>query len=100
MNRTFHDQLDGRQHCRGNLALFFPKTRAKRDADKAKALCAGCPFRWPCLRYALAYDLAGIWGGLTQTERRTAQRLGGVHPIPVQIPNALTGARRNRFPSQ
>lgn len=97
MNRTFHEQLDGRQHCRGALALFFPKTRTKRDARRAKELCAGCPFRAPCLQYALRYNLAGIWGGTTQAERRAYQRLHHIDPLPVQIPNALTGARRNRF---
>jgi WhiB family redox-sensing transcriptional regulator len=43
----------------------------------AKLLCRGCPVQMTCLNYALdtAQD-SGIWGGLTETERRRLQRRG------------------------
>lgn len=97
---SFHDELDGRQRCRGaDIRLFFPETAGKHDCGRAKELCACCPFRKPCLAYALAHNVAGVWGGLTQRERRVLQKARGITPIPVQIPNALTGARRNRYPT-
>lgn len=55
--------------------LFFtaPRERGQRRRDReatAKALCAGCPVRALCLAYAVdTGQRAGIWGGLTETER-------------------------------
>ena len=48
---------------------FFPdKGGSTRDA---KRVCAGCPVRAECLEYALAGDERfGIWGGLSERERR------------------------------
>lgn len=40
----------------------------------AKAICSMCPVRTDCLEFALASDSArGVWGGLTQNERRKLQ---------------------------
>lgn len=58
--------------------LFFPisaKGPGAAQAAEAKAVCARCPVREPCLAYALATDQgAGIWGGLTEDERRSLRR--------------------------
>ena len=53
---------------------FFPeKGGSTRDA---KAICQGCPVREECLEYALANDERfGIWGGLSERERRRLKRL-------------------------
>jgi WhiB family redox-sensing transcriptional regulator len=63
--------------------LFFPISSTRRalgQIAKAKAICAVCPVRQPCLEFALEHDLAhGIWGGNTPEERQTrrrARRLG------------------------
>lgn len=96
MNRTFHDQLDGRQHCRNaDLKIFFPGTGGGAS-KRAKSLCRTCPFRDACLQYALGYDLHGIWGGATQGERRKQQRAHGIHPTPVTILSSLAGANQKR----
>ncbi|WP_129838016.1 WhiB family transcriptional regulator [Streptomyces sp. RFCAC02] len=51
--------------------LFFPTPRAHAQITEAKATCGRCPVRQACLDYALDNDLRhGIWGGLTETERR------------------------------
>jgi WhiB family transcriptional regulator, redox-sensing transcriptional regulator len=54
--------------------LFFPISAsgpARTQVERAKAVCAGCPVRSDCLRYALAAGpLQGVWGGLTEEERR------------------------------
>jgi WhiB family transcriptional regulator, redox-sensing transcriptional regulator len=54
--------------------LFFPISGsgpARVQVDRAKAVCAGCPVRGDCLQYALAAGpLQGVWGGLTEDERR------------------------------
>lgn len=56
--------------CRGmNITLFFPE--AGEPAREAKAVCAACPVRQPCLQYALDnYETFGCWGGTTEPERR------------------------------
>jgi WhiB family redox-sensing transcriptional regulator len=48
---------------------FFPeKGGSTRDAKK---VCVGCDVRAECLEYALEHDERfGIWGGLSERERR------------------------------
>lgn len=62
-------QYDGL--CReADPEIFFPE-QGVRPYD-ALALCDGCPVREPCLEYAVADpEIAGIWGGTTERERRT-----------------------------
>lgn len=51
--------------------IFFPMPRDHAAIAEAKALCALCPVQRECLNYALENDLhEGIWGGLTEAERR------------------------------
>jgi WhiB family redox-sensing transcriptional regulator len=65
--------------CRGpQTALFFPPSHFERKDDKetrerqAKAICATCPVKRPCLDYALRIrEPHGIWGGLNEVERRS-----------------------------
>lgn len=58
--------------------LFFPISSAgpaRSQVVAAKAVCARCLVREECLRYAL--DTAqdhGVWGGLSEEERRAARR--------------------------
>ena len=67
-----------RAACRGpESVMFFPPTyaerRDERDAreSRAKGICAMCPVRRECLEYALRIgEQHGIWGGLTESERR------------------------------
>ncbi|MEU6769568.1 WhiB family transcriptional regulator [Streptomyces sp. NPDC046853] len=42
---------------------------------RAKAVCSGCPVRTECLVYALDSRVEhGVWGGLTERERRALLR--------------------------
>lgn len=52
---------------------FFPeKGGSTRDAKK---ICLSCDVRVECLRYALDHDERfGIWGGLSERERRRLSR--------------------------
>lgn len=64
--------------CRGpQAAVFFPPPTFERKDEKverevrAKAICAQCAVRQPCLDYALKIrEPHGIWGGLNEAERR------------------------------
>ena len=62
-----------RAACRGtDLDVFFPERG--ESAGPARQVCAACPVRQPCLEYALSNRIThGIWGGLTERERRPLQ---------------------------
>ncbi len=52
---------------------FFPEKGG--STREAKRICAGCDVRAECLEYALAFDERfGIWGGLSERERRKLKR--------------------------
>ena len=66
--------------CAGDQGVaFYPpvsaerrKARANRER-RAKAVCATCSVRSQCLAHAIARDERyGIWGGMTDKERRLA----------------------------
>ena len=63
-----------RAACRGmDPELFFPERG--EPTEPAKAVCAGCPVRGECLDYALTnVERFGIWGGLSERERRAIRR--------------------------
>ncbi|MFD0337090.1 WhiB family transcriptional regulator [Streptomyces sp. NPDC127117] len=43
--------------------------------NEAKAICTGCPVRTECLAHALDHRIEhGIWGGMTERERRALLR--------------------------
>ncbi len=64
--------------CRGpSQVIFFPPSRLERRTDKrqrearAKEICMSCSVRPECLDYATGiHEQHGIWGGLTENERR------------------------------
>jgi WhiB family redox-sensing transcriptional regulator len=60
--------------CRGlEPDVFYPPT--DDEADAAKAVCAECPVREPCLEFALSTrEAEGVWGGTTARERRRILR--------------------------
>lgn len=60
--------------CRGlNPELFFPERGA--STREAKEVCRGCVVREQCLEFALQNgEKFGIWGGLSERERRRIRR--------------------------
>lgn len=66
-----------RAACAGYAnTYFFPSTESSPEiAGRAKAICAECPVRADCLEYAFETNqVAGIWGGTTEEERRSLRR--------------------------
>jgi WhiB family redox-sensing transcriptional regulator len=52
---------------------FFPEKGG--STREAKKICTGCEVRAECLEYALEHDERfGIWGGLSERERRRLKR--------------------------
>lgn len=58
--------------------LFFPAGETGPAAEQirqAKRVCAGCEVQEDCLTYAIETNqVAGVWGGLTEDERRPVRR--------------------------
>ena len=53
---------------------FFPEKGG--STREAKRICVGCTVKAECLEYALGHDERfGIWGGLSERERRRLKRL-------------------------
>jgi WhiB family transcriptional regulator, redox-sensing transcriptional regulator len=74
-----HNGADGRgwqdeANCLGvDPDLFFPERGA--STREAKEVCRGCVVRLDCLEYALVNgEKFGIWGGLSERERRRLRR--------------------------
>ncbi len=68
-----------RARCRDeDPDLFFPigsTGPALSQLARAKAVCLGCPVRVECLEWALETGQdAGVWGGLSEDERRALRR--------------------------
>jgi WhiB family redox-sensing transcriptional regulator len=71
-----------RAACLGAASsLFFPDGREpcyRKQVAQAKEICASCPVREPCRTWALAHPSErGVWGGLTERERRVLRRRSG-----------------------
>jgi WhiB family transcriptional regulator, redox-sensing transcriptional regulator len=71
-----------RAGCREHPPILFfgaddsePQAERRIREDEAKQVCARCLVRLECLDYALSTREAyGIWGGLTEVERRAQLR--------------------------
>ena len=68
------DQWQERALCaQTDPEAFFPEKGG--STREAKRICQGCEVRDACLEYALAHDERfGIWGGLSERERRRIKR--------------------------
>ena len=77
--------------------LFFrvsPAGKSLEQVAEARAVCARCLVRRPCLAFALRTRQAhGIWGGLTAQERDRLRALR-VHRLAVAV---LLLSRDSRF---
>ena len=63
---------------------FFPEKGG--STREAKRICIGCEVKAECLQYALDQDERfGIWGGLSERERRRLKRADGTVASPVVI---------------
>ena len=52
---------------------FFPEKGG--STREAKSVCKACEVKMECLEYALTHDERyGIWGGLSERERRKLRR--------------------------
>jgi WhiB family redox-sensing transcriptional regulator len=63
--------------------LFFPigaGPAAGGQVQQAKAVCGRCPVRMQCLQWAMDTQQQGVWGGMTDDERRRLSHRNGRAP--------------------
>ena len=69
--------------------LFFPigtTGLALVQIDRAKQVCAECTVRTECLDFALETNQdAGVWGGLSEEERRAIRRARAARPRAAAV---------------
>lgn len=77
--RDWHDYAN----CLGvDPDLFFPERGA--STREAKEVCRGCVVREECLEFALSNgEKFGIWGGMSERERRRLRRARALAQRPV-----------------
>lgn len=82
--------FDGTQACavEPTLATVFTSPPGNASGGRAAALCTGCRFLEDCRSYALTHDVRGIWGGLTDADRK-ASRTRAHLPEPRSITDEL-----------
>ncbi len=84
------------------VSLFHPERNSTTpEIDMAKEICAGCTVRYDCLAWALTnqtqHDSKGIWGGMTEEERRLPLRV--LRSGEVDLNDAdLESWLRSRYP--
>lgn len=93
-------KIDTKYHCRNyDPDRWFPLgtgPTADADTEFAKSVCGLCPAKSACLTWAIDHGVEfGIWGGMTELERRAVRRRGiergignALHPTHV---DALVG---------
>jgi hypothetical protein len=78
--------------CSDDPEAMFPGTLPD-DIEEAKSFCRRCPAVDRCLQWALdAGEEWGVWGGLTEAERRTLRRRAA---RPINL-DEYTGTREPR----
>ena len=84
--------VDGTQPCAAEDPELYFLTSSSMDnvfkLPRAVDTCTGCPFRRPCLAYALTHDVHGVWGGTTRAERQRLRQAHGIEAEPVCLPDS------------
>ena len=74
--------------------LFFPERGA--STKEAKRVCSACVVRSECLEYALQNgEKFGIWGGMSERERRRGRRERALRGGRPANPRLLGSRREN-----
>ncbi len=71
-------------HYAGRVDFFPARGESVRDA---KAVCTICPVRNECLEFAMRLKVVhGVWGGLSERERRSLRRERHRDAIDERVP--------------
>lgn len=70
------------------------RIKMRANADKAITICNACGVLEQCRNYALEWELHGIWGGMTERDRKDYRKKHNVvfRRVP---PSEIVGPLRN-----
>jgi hypothetical protein len=71
------DLAEDDPQCYNYPDAFFPEKGGNFQLTElrwAKATCNNCPIRQACGEYGIKWEKFGVWGGLTNVERREIRR--------------------------
>ena len=85
---------DGTGLCAGmDPDLWFPENSATATGTTAKRVCLQCPLLEPCREHGIRHERHGIWGGLSERDRRQVRReRGGMRPVR-EVPTTVVNVR-------
>lgn len=84
------DEMPNPPACENYPDAFFPDRNLSPNNDDtrwAKQMCRECPVKLMCAEFGLKWEDHGIWGGLTQLDRRRLRstgrfQRGTIYPVP------------------
>lgn len=77
-------KFKNRPACEGtDLDSWFPETYSSIDTPYMKRICSTCSAESECLSYALEYNVIGIWGGTTASDRDRIRKAKGIVAKPI-----------------
>jgi hypothetical protein len=69
------------------------------DGIEARSICGGCPVVQACGQWALDNrEPVGVWGGMTEAERRTILRRRGIRLLDTQEPKPAKPRPKRKSP--
>ena len=78
-----------------DLDVFFPPQGGNAAVNAAKEICKTCPVIVECREYAMRNDIKhGVWGGLSELERRRLRRGTRVLRICRQCEGEFSAPRK------
>lgn len=83
------DWIDGAACVDVDPELFYPVgdgLLAQEQIIQAKSVCRRCPVVAECLNWALNRSEFGVWGGMSEDERRAHRRETAPPPRVVSVP--------------
>lgn len=79
---AYRDWMDDARCLDADPDTFFPDKGG--STREAKRICDRCTVREDCLAYAMANEERyGIWGGMSERERRRLRRIANARPTPA-----------------
>lgn len=72
-NPRSEDWMDSANCVGTDPEVWFPG-KGGRASPPIRRVCEACDVTAECLSYAMQYNLRGIWGGLTESQRTTLRR--------------------------
>lgn len=82
-----YPRFDGTQNCAGTDPEDWHTDNIhhlSHDIRNLKRICSTCPFLTECAEYALHTTVAGVWGGMSASDRRKIRKQRNIIPTNLE----------------